>query len=58
MCADGTLGFLRREQYAIALALMQDNEPVLGVLGCPALPHDIADACTSAPSSSSSSPNE
>lgn len=41
---DGTLGFLRREQYAIALALMQDNEPVLGVLGCPALPHDIADA--------------
>jgi 3'(2'), 5'-bisphosphate nucleotidase len=41
---DGTLGFLRREQYAIALALMQDNHPVLGVLGCPALPHNIADA--------------
>ncbi|EGG21774.1 3'(2'),5'-bisphosphate nucleotidase [Cavenderia fasciculata] len=35
---DGTLGFLRRDQYAIALALMEDNEPVLGVLGCPSLP--------------------
>jgi len=35
---DGTLGFLRRDQYAIALALMEDNKPILGVLGCPALP--------------------
>jgi len=35
---DGTLGFLRRGQYVIALALMQDYKPVLGVLGCPALP--------------------
>jgi len=35
---DGTLGFLRREQYAVALALMEDNKPVLGVLGCPELP--------------------
>jgi len=36
---DGTLGFLRRGQYAVALALMVDNRPVLGVLGCPALPY-------------------
>jgi 3'-phosphoadenosine 5'-phosphosulfate (PAPS) 3'-phosphatase len=36
---DGTLGFLRRGQYAVALALMVDNKPVLGVLGCPALPY-------------------
>lgn len=35
---DGTLGFLRREQYAVALALMEDNKPILGVLGCPELP--------------------
>jgi 3'(2'), 5'-bisphosphate nucleotidase len=35
---DGTKGFLRGEQYAIALALIQDGEPVLGVLGCPNLP--------------------
>lgn len=44
--SDGTLGFLRKEQYAVALALMQDNEPVLGILGCPALPHNINDPCT------------
>ncbi|KYQ93054.1 hypothetical protein DLAC_05664 [Tieghemostelium lacteum] len=35
---DGTLGFLRNDQYAIALALMEHNKPVLGVLGCPSLP--------------------
>eukprot|EP01087_Luapelamoeba_hula_P015909 TRINITY_DN481_c0_g1_i1.p1 TRINITY_DN481_c0_g1~~TRINITY_DN481_c0_g1_i1.p1 ORF type:complete len:388 (-),score=75.94 TRINITY_DN481_c0_g1_i1:23-1186(-) len=35
---DGTMGFLRNGQYAVALALMKDNEPVLGVLGCPSLP--------------------
>lgn len=32
---DGTKGFLRREQYAIALALIDHGEVVLGVLGCP-----------------------
>ncbi len=32
---DGTKGFLRREQYAVALALIEDGRPVLGVLGCP-----------------------
>ncbi len=35
---DGTKGFLRKDQYAIALALLKDGQPVLGVLGCPNLP--------------------
>jgi len=35
---DGTKGFLRREQYAAALALVVDGEVKLGVLGCPNLP--------------------
>ena len=35
---DGTKGFLRREQYAVALALIEEGEVVLGVLGCPNLP--------------------
>ena len=36
---DGTKGFLRGEQYAIALALIEGGEVVLGVLGCPNLPN-------------------
>ena len=36
---DGTKGFLRGDQYAIALALIDDGEVVLGVLGCPNLPN-------------------
>jgi 3'(2'), 5'-bisphosphate nucleotidase len=39
---DGTKGFLRLEQYAVALALVEDGEVVLGVLGCPNLPLDPA----------------
>lgn len=35
---DGTKGFLRGEQYAIALALIEDGRVVLGVLACPNLP--------------------
>lgn len=35
---DGTLGFVRGDQYAIALALVEKGEPVLGVLGCPNYP--------------------
>ena len=35
---DGTKGFLRAEQYAIALALIEDGQVVFGVLGCPNLP--------------------
>ena len=35
---DGTKGFLRGDQYAVALALVHDGEPVVGVLACPNLP--------------------
>jgi len=35
---DGTLGFVRGDQYAIALALVEDGEVVLGALGCPNMP--------------------
>ena len=34
---DGTKGFLRGEQYAVALGLLHQGEVVLGVLGCPNL---------------------
>ena len=34
---DGTKGFLRGDQYAIALGLIEAGEVVLGVLGCPNL---------------------
>ena len=34
---DGTKGFLRKEQYAISLALIEGGEITLGVLGCPNL---------------------
>ena len=36
---DGTKGFLRGAQYAIALALVEDGLPAVGVLGCPNLEH-------------------
>ncbi|KAL2612256.1 hypothetical protein R1flu_023948 [Riccia fluitans] len=35
---DGTLGFVRGDQYAVALALIDDGEVVLAVLGCPNFP--------------------
>ncbi len=38
---DGTKGFLRGDQYAVALALVVDGAAQLGVLGCPRL----SDAC-------------
>lgn len=34
---DGTKGFLRGEQYAVALGLIENGKVVLGVLGCPNL---------------------
>lgn len=34
---DGTLGFLRKEQYAVCLALIVDGIVQLGVLACPNL---------------------
>ena len=36
---DGTKGFLRNEQYAVALALIEDGEVVLAVMACPNLPY-------------------
>ena len=34
---DGTKGFLRGDQFAVALSLLDGGVPVLGMLGCPAL---------------------
>ncbi|HZD56496.1 MAG TPA: 3'(2'),5'-bisphosphate nucleotidase [Anaerolineales bacterium] len=34
---DGTKGFLRGDQYAVALALIEDGQVQIGVLGCPNL---------------------
>ncbi|KAI5956752.1 MET22 [Candida jiufengensis] len=38
---DGTKGFLRGDQFAVCLALIEDGEVVLGVIGCPNLPKSI-----------------
>ncbi|MCW6038955.1 3'(2'),5'-bisphosphate nucleotidase [Spirulina subsalsa FACHB-351] len=35
---DGTKGFLRQDQYAVAIALVEQGEVKVGVLACPALP--------------------
>jgi HAL2 family 3'(2'),5'-bisphosphate nucleotidase len=45
---DGTKGFLRREQYAVALALVERGEVILGGLACPNLPDSLMDASNSA----------
>lgn len=37
---DGTKGFVRGDQYAIALALIEDGDIKVAVMGCPALPVD------------------
>jgi len=39
---DGTKGFLRNQQYAIALAYVERGTPVVGVMGCPNLPSDFS----------------
>lgn len=38
---DGTKGFLRGDQFAVCLALIEDGKVVLGVIGCPNLPEHI-----------------
>jgi 3'(2'), 5'-bisphosphate nucleotidase len=38
---DGTKGFLRRQQYAVAIGLMRNGVPFAGVLVCPNLPVDL-----------------
>lgn len=40
---DGTKGFLRNDQYAVALALVEDGRVMVGALACPALPLDMAE---------------
>ena len=35
---DGTKGFLRGQQYAVALAYIENGTPVVGAMGCPNLP--------------------
>jgi 3'(2'), 5'-bisphosphate nucleotidase len=40
---DGTKGFLRNDQFAVALALFADGDLQLAVLACPALPLDLDD---------------
>lgn len=34
---DGTKGFLRKEQYAVALAYLENGQVTMGILGCPNL---------------------
>lgn len=41
---DGTKGFLRGDQYAVALAFIQGGRPELAVLGCPELARAIEPA--------------
>ncbi len=38
---DGTKGFLRGDQYVVALALIEEGQVVLGALGCPNLNPDL-----------------
>lgn len=40
---DGTKGFLRKDQYAISLALIIDGQIEVGILGCPNMPLDAED---------------
>ena len=40
---DGTKGFLRNDQYAIALALIENGDLKVGALACPALPLNLAE---------------
>lgn len=37
---DGTKGFLRKEQYAVALAQVENGSVIIGALGCPMLPNE------------------
>lgn len=37
---DGTKGFIRKEQYCVALGLIEHGEPTIGLLACPNLPFD------------------
>lgn len=39
---DGTKGFLRNQQYAVALGFIEEGTPTIGVMGCPNLPIDMS----------------
>jgi 3'(2'), 5'-bisphosphate nucleotidase len=39
---DGTKGFLRRDQYAVAIGVLRAGKPWAGVMVCPNLPVDLA----------------
>lgn len=39
---DGTRGFVGKRQYAVCLALLDEGELAVGVLGCPKVPSDRA----------------
>ncbi len=41
---DGTKGFLRGDQFAIAIGLLIDGEPVVGALACPLMAADPANS--------------
>jgi 3'(2'), 5'-bisphosphate nucleotidase len=41
---DGTKGFLRHEQYAVALALVEDGQVIVGALACPELKNAVEPA--------------
>ncbi len=45
---DGTKGFVRDDQYAVALALVEDGQVKLGALACPALPLTLGSAARGA----------
>lgn len=38
---DGTKGFIRRDQYAVCLALIVNSKVVVGAIGCPNLPVNV-----------------
>lgn len=40
---DGTKGFLRGQQYAVALGFIENGEPTIGIMGCPNLPIDMSE---------------
>lgn len=39
---DGTKGFLRNQQYAVALGYIEGDMPTIGVMGCPNLPINMS----------------
>jgi len=40
---DGTKGFLRNQQYAVALGYVEHGTPTIGIMGCPNLPVDLSE---------------